>query len=61
MQTYKVLGDSLTNYSIIVEAVDSDAAYDLAASMNLENWTKLETNSVVDPHTVELLDDDNLI
>ena len=57
MQTYKVFGDKVHQYYTVVEAEDSDEAYDLASDSSADNWFEIESDDVIEPHTVELQDE----
>lgn len=56
MQTYKVYGDKVHQYYTVVDAVDSDEAYDLATADDV-NWFEVESDDTIQPHTVELQDE----
>lgn len=56
MKTFKVIGRKMSDYSVHVDAQDADQAYDIAADLETHKWSQLETDDVIEPIDVELID-----
>ena len=56
MKTFKVIGRLMSDYAVNVEAENADQAYDIAANLESHKWSQLETDDVIEPIEVELLD-----
>lgn len=56
MQTFRVIGRKMSDYAATVEAADADQAYDIAAELETHKWSQLETDDVIEPIEVELVD-----
>ncbi len=56
MKTFKVIGRLMSDYAVNVEAADADQAYDIAANLESHKWSQLETDDVIEPIEVELVD-----
>ena len=46
----------MSDYAANVEAADADQAYDIAADLETHKWPQLETDDVIEPIEVELID-----
>jgi hypothetical protein len=46
----------MSDYAVNVEAADADQAYDIAANLESHKWSQLETDDVIEPIEVELVD-----
>jgi len=55
MNKYTVYGDKLEVYELEVEANTMEEAYDKADSSESHLWTKLESDNVIRPYQVELI------
>ena len=56
MQTFRVIGRKMSDYAATVEAANADQAYDIAAELETHKWSQLETDDVIEPIEVELVD-----
>ena len=56
MQTFRVIGRKMSDYAATVEAANADQAYDIAAELETHKWSQLETDDVIEPIEVELID-----
>ena len=56
MQTFRVIGRKMSDYAATVQAADADQAYDIAAELETHKWSQLETDDVIEPIEVELVD-----
>lgn len=56
MQTFRVIGRKMSDYAATVQAADADQAYDIAAELETHKWSQLETDDVIEPIEVELID-----
>ena len=56
MQTFRVIGRKMSDYAATVQAADADQAYDIAADLETHKWSQLETDDVIEPIEVELID-----
>ncbi len=56
MQTFKVIGRKMSGYAVHVDAANADQAYDIAAELETHKWSQLETDDVIEPIEVELVD-----
>ncbi len=56
MQTFKVIGRKMSDYAVHVDAANADQAYDIAAELETHKWSQLETDDVIEPIEVELVD-----
>lgn len=56
MQIYRVIGRKMSDYAATVEAANADQAYDIAAELETHKWSQLETDDVIEPIEVELID-----
>ena len=56
MQTFRVIGRRMSDYAATVEAANADQAYDIAADLETHKWSQLETDDVIEPIEVELVD-----
>ena len=56
MKTFKVIGRLMSDYFVHVDAQDADQAYDIAANLETHKWSQLETDDVIEPIEVELVD-----
>ena len=56
MKTFRVIGRKMSDYAATVEAANADQAYDIAAELETHKWSQLETDDVIEPIEVELLD-----
>jgi hypothetical protein len=56
LKTFKVIGRLMSDYAVNVEAADADQAYDIAANLESHKWSQLETDDVIEPIEVELVD-----
>ena len=56
MKIFKVIGRKMSDYAATVEAEDADQAYDIAADLETHKWSQLETDDVIEPIEVELID-----
>ena len=56
MQIYRVIGRKMSDYAATVEAANADQAYDIAAELETHKWSQLETDDVIEPIEVELVD-----
>lgn len=50
---YRVYGDKVHRYYVTINAESPDIAWDAAASMSSEKWSELETDSIIEPFSVE--------
>lgn len=50
---YIVYGDKVHRYYITVNAESREIAWDAAASMEAHQWFELETDDIIEPHSVE--------
>jgi hypothetical protein len=55
MPKYKVFGSRTAEYYVIVEAADPDEAYDIASG-DYVKWSSIDTDEVIEPFEVQLLD-----
>ena len=46
----------MSDYAATVEAANADQAYDIAADLETHKWSQLETDDVIEPIEVELID-----
>jgi len=46
----------MSDYAATVQAADADQAYDIAAELETHKWSQLETDDVIEPIEVELVD-----
>ena len=46
----------MSDYAATVQAADADQAYDIAAELETHKWSQLETDDVIEPIEVELID-----
>jgi hypothetical protein len=46
----------MSDYAATVEAANADQAYDIAADLESHKWSQLETDDVIEPIEVELVD-----
>jgi hypothetical protein len=46
----------MSDYAATVQAADADQAYDIAADLETHKWSQLETDDVIEPIEVELID-----
>jgi hypothetical protein len=46
----------MSDYAATVQAADADQAYDIAADLETHKWSQLETDDVIEPIEVELVD-----
>jgi hypothetical protein len=46
----------MSDYAATVQAANADQAYDIAADLETHKWSQLETDDVIEPIEVELLD-----
>jgi hypothetical protein len=46
----------MSDYAVNVEAENADQAYDIAANLESHKWSQLETDDVIEPIEVELVD-----
>jgi len=56
LQIYRVIGRKMSDYAATVEAANADQAYDIAAELETHKWSQLETDDVIEPIEVELID-----
>lgn len=56
MKTFKVIGRLMSDYAVHVDAENADQAYDIAANLETHKWSQLETDDVIEPIEVELVD-----
>jgi len=56
LQIYRVIGRKMSDYAATVEAANADQAYDIAAELETHKWSQLETDDVIEPIEVELVD-----
>lgn len=56
MKTFKVIGRLMSDYFVHVDAQDADQAYDIASELETHKWSQLETDDVIEPIEVELVD-----
>ncbi len=56
MQTFRVIGRKMSDYAVHVDAANADQAYDIAAELETHKWSQLETDDVIEPIEVELID-----
>lgn len=56
MQIFRVIGRRMSDYAATVQAADADQAYDIAADLETHKWSQLETDDVIEPIEVELVD-----
>jgi len=56
LQTFRVIGRKMSDYAATVQAADADQAYDIAAELETHKWSQLETDDVIEPIEVELVD-----
>jgi hypothetical protein len=56
LQTFRVIGRKMSDYAATVEAANADQAYDIAAELETHKWSQLETDDVIEPIEVELID-----
>jgi len=56
LKTFKVIGRLMSDYFVHVDAQDADQAYDIAANLETHKWSQLETDDVIEPIEVELVD-----
>jgi len=56
LQTFKVIGRKMSDYAVHVDAANADQAYDIAAELETHKWSQLETDDVIEPIEVELVD-----
>ena len=56
MQTFKVIGRKMSDYVVHVDAQNADQAYDIAADLETHKWSQLETDDVIEPIEVKLVD-----
>jgi len=56
LQTFRVIGRKMSDYAATVQAADADQAYDIAAELETHKWSQLETDDVIEPIEVELID-----
>jgi len=56
LQTFRVIGRKMSDYAATVEAANADQAYDIAAELETHKWSQLETDDVIEPIEVELVD-----
>jgi len=56
LQTFRVIGRKMSDYAATVQAADADQAYDIAADLETHKWSQLETDDVIEPIEVELID-----
>ena len=56
MQTFRVIGRKMSDYAATVQAANADQAYDIAADLETHKWSQLETDDVIEPIEVELID-----
>jgi hypothetical protein len=56
LKTFRVIGRKMSDYAATVEAANADQAYDIAAELETHKWSQLETDDVIEPIEVELLD-----
>jgi hypothetical protein len=56
LQTFRVIGRKMSDYAATVEAANADQAYDIAADLESHKWSQLETDDVIEPIEVELVD-----
>lgn len=56
MQTFRVIGRKMSDYAATVQAANADQAYDIAAELETHKWSQLETDDVIEPIEVELID-----
>ena len=57
MPTYKVYGSKTQEFYLDVTAADPDEAYDMANGDHMQ-WFEVETDDPIEPHTVELVEQD---
>ena len=60
MTKYKVIGDRLINYYVFVEAEDDEEAWQIATNNDLD-WIELDSSLTIEPHTVELEEELNVL
>jgi hypothetical protein len=60
MNKYKVIGDRLINYYVFVEAEDDEEAWQIATNNDLD-WIELDSSLTIEPHTVELEEELNVL
>jgi hypothetical protein len=46
----------MSDYAATVQAANADQAYDIAADLETHKWSQLETDDVIEPIEVELID-----
>ena len=56
MKTFRVIGRKMSDYAATVEAANADQAYDIATDLETHKWSPIETDDVIEPIEVELLD-----
>jgi len=56
LQTFRVIGRKMSDYAATVQAANADQAYDIAAELETHKWSQLETDDVIEPIEVELVD-----
>jgi len=56
LQTFRVIGRKMSDYAATVQAANADQAYDIAAELETHKWSQLETDDVIEPIEVELID-----
>ena len=56
MQTFRVIGRKMSDYAATVQAADADQSYDIASELETHKWSQLETDDVIEPIEVELID-----
>ena len=56
MKTFRVIGRLMSDYAANIEAANADQAYDIAADLETHKWSQLETDDVIEPIEVELID-----
>jgi len=56
LQTFRVIGRKMSDYAATVQAADADQAYDIASELETHKWSQLETDDVIEPIEVELID-----
>ena len=57
MPTYKVFGDKVVSYHTNVDAASPEDAWDIAAEQETHKWDQLESDSTIEVHFVELVED----
>jgi hypothetical protein len=56
LQTFRVIGRRMFDYAATVQAADANQAYNIAADLETHKWSQLETDDVIEPIEVELVD-----